>query len=100
MFYLFDHAPAYQLLVEYSNGLLPVDKWAETHLYEDMEQELIKRIEQEAASRGLKESTLVRMAANDGKLYTRLKSGGSITLKTLRKITEYLDAPAMESSVE
>lgn len=57
-----------------------------------MEQDLLTRIDQEAASRGLKGSTLLRMAANDGKMYRRLKDGGSVTLKTFRKIVDFLDS--------
>lgn len=40
------------------------------------------------------ESTFGRLVANDGKLVSRLRDGKSITLKTLRKVEDYMAARA------
>lgn len=51
--------------------------------------ELISLIEQSAASRGMKPSTFCRHAVNDGNLYARLQRGGTVTIETARRITEF-----------
>lgn len=48
--------------------------------------ELVTRIEAFCQANRMAESTFGRFAVNDGKLVSRLRSGGSITIETLVKI--------------
>jgi len=59
--------------------------------------ELLARIETHCSQREIAESTFGRLAVNDGKLVARLRSGGSINLKTLIRIEEALRADAAEA---
>lgn len=59
-----------------------------------MEQKLIEQIEAQAMARGMAPSTLCRLAANDGKMYRRLKNGRSITLSTVEKLNRFFRTPA------
>jgi hypothetical protein len=54
---------------------------------------LVKRIESYCAAYDVAESTFGRLSVNDGKLVSRLRAGGSITLDTLSKIETALAAP-------
>lgn len=56
-------------------------------------QELLTRIENHCGQHKIAESTFGRLAVNDGKLVARLRSGGSINLRTLMRIEEALAAP-------
>jgi len=56
--------------------------------------ELLTRIENHCSQQKIAESTFGRLAVNDGKLVARLRSGGSINLRTLMRIEEALLAPA------
>ncbi len=57
----------------------------------DQHQILISRIEDFAKRHGLTESTVCRMAANDGKLIGRIRKGGSVSLRTFDNILRFLD---------
>ena len=52
---------------------------------------LIAQIEAHCAQANIAPSTFGKEVVNDGKLITRLKAGGSITLKTLASIEAALD---------
>lgn len=52
---------------------------------------LLDRIERHCSDRGIAESTFGRFAVNDGKFVARLRSGGSITLRTLERVEQFLD---------
>lgn len=56
--------------------------------------EILTRIETHCTQHKIAESTFGRLAVNDGKLVARLRSGGSINLRTLMRIEEALAAPA------
>ena len=58
-----------------------------------MEQKILEQIEEQAAKRAITPKTLCRLAVNNGKLYTRLQDGGSITLATAAKLTAYFTTP-------
>ncbi|PKR88399.1 hypothetical protein CXZ10_15390 [Pleomorphomonas diazotrophica] len=47
---------------------------------------LLSRIECYCAARGISESTFGRYVVNDGKFVARIRSGGSMTLKTLERV--------------
>lgn len=52
--------------------------------------DLLKKIEREAAARNMAPATLTNRALNDGKVPKRLANGGSITLKSAAKLDEWL----------
>ena len=54
-------------------------------------QEIIDRIEAVAKQRGIAASTLCKYAGVGGDKHKRLKSGRSITIKTLNKLNAFLD---------
>jgi len=56
-----------------------------------MQNDLIKRIENFAASSGQSESTVARKVFNDGKTLTRLRNGGQLTPRTQDKAMAALD---------
>lgn len=60
---------------------------------------IISRIEMHCASHGIAESTFGRMAVNDGKFVSRLRSGGSMTLRTFERLESVLSAPATTSTL-
>ena len=51
---------------------------------------LLSRIEEYCRATNTAESTFGRIAVNDGKLMSRMRAGGSITLKTLQRIEDVL----------
>jgi hypothetical protein len=51
---------------------------------------LLSEIEGFSLRAGIKPSTLGRKAINDGKLYERLKNGGSVTLETAERIRKWM----------
>jgi hypothetical protein len=53
-------------------------------------EQLVREITRFCRSADIAESTFGRLAANDGKLVSRLREGKSITLKTLQKVEEYM----------
>ena len=53
---------------------------------------LLPRIEEYCRAAGMAESTFGRIAVNDGKLVSRLRAGGSITLRTFERIEAVLAA--------
>lgn len=54
--------------------------------------QIIKSIEDYCEVHSLALSTFGRLSVNDGKLYSRLKSGGSITLETASIISEFISS--------
>ena len=58
-----------------------------------MEQKILEQIEEQAGKRNISPRTLCRLAVNNGKLYTRLKDGGSITLATASKLNAFFKSP-------
>ncbi len=56
-------------------------------------QALLRDIERFIATHKMAPSTFGRKAVNDGKLVSRLRSGGSITLATAADIQKFLAAP-------
>ena len=70
-----------------------VDIQANAHYCHGMEQKILEQIEEQAAKRAITPKTLCRLAVNNGKLYTRLQDGGSITLATAAKLTAYFKTP-------
>lgn len=56
----------------------------------DENTELLTRITEHCTREGIAESTFGRLAVNDGKLVSRLRSGSSITMRTYRLVLEYL----------
>ncbi len=48
--------------------------------------DLLSRIEQHCKARDISESTFGRYVVNDGKFVGRLRSGGTLTLKTLERV--------------
>ncbi|MCP4375823.1 MAG: hypothetical protein GY794_06575 [bacterium] len=54
------------------------------------EHDVLKEIEVYTKAKEMAESTFGRLAANDGKLVDSLRSGNTVTLKTLRKISQYI----------
>jgi hypothetical protein len=55
--------------------------------------DIINRVTAYCAQHGITETTFGRKAVNDGKLIPRLRSGRSITLRTLELIEAQLSAP-------
>lgn len=60
---------------------------------------IISRIETHCASHGIAESTFGRIAVNDGKFVSRLRAGGSMTLRTFERLDSVLSAPATTSTL-
>jgi len=58
-----------------------------------MEKQILEQIEAQAALRGISPKTLCRFAVNNGKLHSRLQSGGSITLQTVAKLNAFFMTP-------
>lgn len=54
------------------------------------EKDVLRAIEAYTKAKVMAESTFGRLAANDGKIVESLRSGNTVTLKTLRKISEYI----------
>jgi hypothetical protein len=54
------------------------------------EQQVIEGIEAYAAARKLSPSTVCRLAVNDGGLIEKLRAGGSITLRRLRLLKDFI----------
>lgn len=52
--------------------------------------DMIRRIEEFCAQRGISVTTFGRKAVNDGKFIQRLRKGGDITLTTARKVEQAL----------
>ena len=48
--------------------------------------DLISLIERAAAAKGIAPATFTTQAVNDGKFYSRLQRGGTVTLKTVERI--------------
>lgn len=63
-----------------------------------MNQDIITRIENFAASSGQSESTLARKIFNDGKTLTRLRNGGQLTPRTQEKAMAALDTLEREAA--
>ena len=63
-----------------------------------MNQDIITRIENFAASSGKSESTIARKVFNDGKTLNRLRSGGQLTPRTQEKAMAALDALEREAA--
>lgn len=57
-------------------------------------QRLLQDIEAHIRATGMKATTFGRLAVNDGKLVGRLRSGGSVTLKTLDGIRAFIASAA------
>jgi len=55
-------------------------------------QTLVPRIEAFCKSKDMAETTFGAKAVNDGKLVNRLRSGGTVTLKTFLAIEDFLSA--------
>lgn len=58
------------------------------------DQKLLRDIDAFIARHAMAESTFGRLAVNDGKMVGRLRSGGSITLKTLARVRAFMERPA------
>lgn len=59
------------------------------------EQDVLRQIEAYTRARGMAESTFGRLAVNDGKLVESLRQGRTVTLRTVRKIQDFiLENPA------
>jgi len=54
-------------------------------------EDFIKRIEAEAAARGLKPAQICKRAVDNHGLYASLKSGGSCTLAVAERVIAWLD---------
>jgi len=56
-----------------------------------LKENLIKKAETFCAEAGCELSTLGRESINDGKVFTRLKSGGDLTTKNYERISQYIE---------
>lgn len=59
---------------------------------------LLTEIERHNRAFGLSETAFGVLAVNDGKLISRLRSGANMTLRTLGRVREYLDANPIDIS--
>ncbi|WP_036840816.1 hypothetical protein [Pleomorphomonas oryzae] len=53
--------------------------------------DLLDRIEEHCAKRGIAETTFGRHVVNDGKFVGRLRSGASLTVRILEKVEKELE---------
>ncbi len=61
---------------------------------------LLKEIEAFLADKHISETAFGIAAINDGKLIARLRAGANMTLRTLDKVREYLDAAPTREAAE
>ena len=54
---------------------------------------ILSRIKTHCAARGIAETTFGRFVVNDGKFVSRLRAGGSMTLRTLERLEGVLGQP-------
>mgnify|MGYP003348091151 CR=1 FL=1 len=59
---------------------------------------LLSRIEEHCRTHGIAETTFGRMAANDGKIVPRLRAGGTVTLKTAERISDFIGRAHSEAA--
>jgi hypothetical protein len=55
--------------------------------------DLLRATEAYCAAHSIAESTLGRLAVNDGKLFARLRGGSSITMRTEKKLRAFMANP-------
>ena len=53
-------------------------------------EEIIREISDFCRGAGLAESTFGRLSVNDGKLVSRLRDGGSVTIDTLARLRDFM----------
>ena len=53
-------------------------------------EDVLREIGDYCRNAGLAESTLGRLSVNDGKLVSRLRDGGSVTIDTLARLRQFM----------
>ncbi|GAA6176902.1 hypothetical protein NBRC116593_28210 [Sulfitobacter pacificus] len=72
------------------SGQLSIDSmWTIVHIGRMTEHEIISLIETQATSAGLSEATICERAVGNSRLYSRLKSGGGCSTKTITRLVNY-----------
>jgi len=54
---------------------------------------LLQRVEAYCTEHGIAESTLGRLAVNDGKLVSRLRAGKDVTVSVFERLSTYMETP-------
>lgn len=64
------------------------------------EHEIISLIETHAIAAGLSEATICERAVGNSRLYSRLKSGGGCSTKTITRLVNYFDPKEAERAAQ
>jgi hypothetical protein len=66
----------------------------------DTQSSLLAEIERHIERTGIAETTFGRLAVNDGKFVSRLRAEANMTIKTITKVRQYLDAQKIVAAPE
>lgn len=79
-----------------ANGKFPIAKWESSHYCLSMETELVKNLmtlsARFCAAREIGESTAGRLCAADGRFFSRIREGKTLTLRKYDEVISWFEA--------